>query len=157
MSSLIASAINLGILFGLIYWKSRDPVVAFVRTRHETLRDELQKTAKDLSTAKQRFEEFSARLNAMQAEAAALRQQSKQDAQAAKIRVVDEARRLSALIVSDAKTSSEGLFADLRHQMRGEFAEKIVARAEVLLKTRLTGEDQVRMRQDFARQLGGVS
>lgn len=156
MYSLITSAINLGILIWIIARYTKAPIRQFIQARHETLRDELERTAKDLATAKKRYEEFSSRLSAMGAEVASLRQQSKQDSQSAKQRIIDEANRLSAVIVSDAKASSEGLFGDLKRQMRGEFAERVVARAEALLRARLTGEDQVRLREEFARQLGGV-
>lgn len=156
MASLIPSAVNLAILVGILVFYTREPLRQFVRTRHETLRDELQKTALDLRTAKQRYEEFSGRLASMESEAASLRQQAKDDARAAKTRVVEDAKRLAQTIVTDARAAGEGLYSDFRRQLREEFAEKVVARAEALLKARLTGEDQARLREDFTRQLGGV-
>jgi F0F1-type ATP synthase membrane subunit b/b' len=156
LSDLVPGAFNLTLLVGLLFFKTRDPLRQFVRVRHETIREELQRTAIDLRTAKQRFEEFSARLASMQSEAAALREQAKQDAQVTKTRIVDDAKRLASTIVTDARSSGEGLYNDFRRQLREEFAEKVISRAEALLTARLTGEDQARLREDFTRQLGGV-
>lgn len=155
-NDLVPGAFNLSLLIGLLFFKTREPLRQFIRERHETIRNELQKTAADLRNARQRFEEFSGRLGSMQTEAATLREQSKQDAQSAKTRIGEDAKRLASAIVGDARAAGEGLYGDFRRQLREEFAEKVITRAEALLKARLTGEDQARLREDFTRQLGGV-
>ena len=93
---------------------------------------------------------------AVDAEAAALREQGRQDSEAMRIRMSAESKRLSATIVSDARASSVGLFGELRDQVRAEFGARVLEKAEKLMKDRLTGDDRTRILQDFSKQVGNA-
>ncbi len=140
---------------GLVYFM-REPLKAFVKTRHETLRDEVARVERQLKDSQVRFDEFSAKLKAIDAEIQALHEQMRQDADSTKVRVVSEAKRLSTQIITDARASAEGLYSELRGQLRTELADRVVARAEEVLRERLTGDDRVRFRYEFSQQLGGA-
>ena len=153
METLIAPFINLLLLVGILVWKVREPLRNFVSARHISLRDELQKTGDQLRQAQERYDEFTAKLKAIEAEISALRDQARQDAEGMKLRVLSDAKRLAALIVSDARLAGETLFSDLRMQLTTEFANRVVEKAEGLLRVRLTGDDRVRIRREFSMQV----
>lgn len=156
MSELIFPTINLAILLVIMVVYLREPIRSFVRVRHETLRDELRRVRELLSGAKTKYEEFSSKLKAMEAEIQSLRDQARQDAAASQARVLAEAQALSATIVSDARKSVQGMYGQLKSELFVEVGHKVLDRAEVLLRERLTGDDRARIRHEFSSQVESV-
>lgn len=150
-----SSLFNLVVLVGILAYYLRGPLKAFVRSRHDYLRDEVARVEAQLKLARERHDEFSAKLKAIDAEVQAIHDQIRQDAEAMKVRVTTEARRLAQTIVADSRSSAESLYSDLRKQLRIELAERVVVRAESILRDRLTGDDRARIRNEFSQQLGG--
>lgn len=150
-----SSLVNFLILVGGLVYFLRQPLKLFVRTRHEFLRDEVSRVEKQLKSAQIKYDEFSAKLKAIDAEIQAIQEQMRQDADAMKVRVVNEAKRLSTTIVADARSSADSLYTELRGQLRAELADRVVQKAEALIRERLTGDDRVRIRNEFSQQLGG--
>jgi F0F1-type ATP synthase membrane subunit b/b' len=156
MESLIAPIFNLLLLIALLSYKLRRPLSDFLLQRPHTLRTELYTVREQLKEAQQKYDEFSAKLKAIDAEIATLREQSIHDAGAMKQRLITEARRIATHIVLDAKSSAENLFLDLKNQLYIELSTRVLDRAEHLLKERLTGDDRARIRQEFSRQVESI-
>ena len=155
-ASLIAPFFNVTVLVGVLVYFLRKPISDFVSSRHAGLRDEVQRVSEQLRQSQSQFEEFSAKLKAIHAEISALREQAKQDAEATRARVVNDAKKLSAVILSDAKSSADAAFGDLKTQLRTELANRVLERAEALLRERLTSDERVRIRREFSSQLEKV-
>jgi F0F1-type ATP synthase membrane subunit b/b' len=153
MEHLLWPFINLIILTSILGIKLKKPLGEFVRNRHTTLRDELRNVDETLRQAKHKHEEFSAKLKAIGAEISALKEQVKQDSESMKLRVVTDAKRLAGLVVSDAQGAAQGLYGELRNNLKTEFGIRVIDRAEQLLRERLTGDDRVRIRREFSRQM----
>lgn len=153
MESLFPKFINLVIFVGIIVYFVRVPFKTFVFERHKSMKDELEKTQAQLAEAQKKFQEFSARLQAMDSEIAQLVQQSRQDAEASKVRILTEAKKMSDSIVVDAKKASEGMLTEFKDQIRSEFANQVLVRAETLLRGKLTGDDRLRIVKDFSKQV----
>jgi F0F1-type ATP synthase membrane subunit b/b' len=156
MESLVTSSFNFAILVGILGYKLRDPIKTYVTQRHHSIRNELQSVKEHLRQAQEKYDEFSAKLKAIDSEISILREQTKQETQALKQRVLVEARRIAGTLVSDAKNSASGAFADLRSQLSLELTHKVMDRAEQLLRDRVTGDDRVRIRQEFSRQVENI-
>jgi len=150
-----SSLFNFLVLVGVLAYYLRAPLKTFVKTRHDTLRDEVARVEHQLKDAQHKFDEFSAKLKAVDAEIQAIHDQMRADAESMRVRVMNEARHLSQTIIADARASSGGLFAELRTQLRGELAQQVVEKAEKLIREKLTGDDCVRIRNEFSQQLGG--
>ncbi len=153
MDPIITSSINFLILVGFMVYKLRQPVIHFVSQRHHSIRDELQRVREQLHQAQEKYDEFSAKLKAIDVEVSALREQTKQDTVAMKQRIVNEARRIAAMAAVDAKNAADGLFIEFKGQLYSEWSAQVLERAECLLKKRLTGDDQARIRQEFSQQM----
>jgi F0F1-type ATP synthase membrane subunit b/b' len=132
------------------------PTKNFVAQRHISIRDELQSVREQLRLAQEKYDEFSSKLKAIDAEIGSMREQSKQEANAIKQRLTAEARRGSSLVISDARNAASGLFNDLKGQLYGELSTRVLTRAETILKERLTGDDRARIRQEFSRQVESI-
>ncbi len=156
MEHLLAPALNFGLLLAFLFVKLKSPFKEFVGTRHVQLRDELGRVRSLLKQANEQHEEFSAKLKAVEGELVMLREQAKRDAHASKQRMLAEAQALSAAIVADAKVSAQSLYEDLRSSLRAEIGAQVLARAETLMRDRLTGEDKARIRREFSRQVEGT-
>ncbi len=153
MHGLIAPTINVLILTAVLAYYLRGPFKAFVSGRHVYLRDELARVHTQLSQAQARYSEFDAKLNAIDAELNALREQVRQDAEQMKIKIINEGRRLADSIRVSAKMSATSMYTDLKNQLRAEFGQQVLTRAEAIIRERLTGDDRVRIRREFSKQV----
>lgn len=153
MDSLFLPALNLGILLVFLFVKLKKPVIDHVFKRHEMIRDEVRRVREMLSSAQAKHEEFSGKLKAIDTEVMALRDQARQDAASMKVRILTEAQRNSARVVSDARAASEGMVGDLRRQLAFEVGTAVVDRAQAVVKTRLTGDDRARIRKEFSTEV----
>ncbi len=153
MSTLVLPFLNLALLLGFLGWKLKGPAKEFISGRHVTLRDELQNVRKKLADAKFKLEEAGARLKAVEAEKSQLREELRAQAKQSRTRIVTEAQRLAQQIVSDAHASAQSLAADFKGSLVEEMGQKILDRAEVFLRERVTRDDRMRIRQEFSRQV----
>jgi F0F1-type ATP synthase membrane subunit b/b' len=153
MSELFAPTINLLILVGILVYYTRHPIKKSVQDRHAGLRDELARVRDLLRQAQEQYSEFSSKLKAIEAETTALRQQAIQDAEAAKQRIITDAQRMSSGIANDSRKAAQSLYSELRTQLASEIGNRVLERAEVILRERLTGDDRARIRKEFSTQV----
>ena len=157
MHALIAPLVNVSILVGILFYYLRKPISDFVSSRHVSIRDQVKSVSDDLRSAQNKYEEFSSRIKALDVEVRALREQGKQESEQMKTRLLTDARRVSAAIVSDSRTSAEQVFKDLQGELRKDLGEKVVIRAEKLIRDKLTTDEKSRIRHEFSEQLSRVS
>lgn len=156
MHGLIAPTINVLILVGIFAYFLRTPLKQFVRGRYVNVKDDVERVSQQLRQSQERYEEFTAKLRAIDAEITALREQARQDAEAMRVRVRNDASKLAGTIVSDARASAGSLYTEFRGQLRTELANRVLERAEALLRERLTGDDRLRIRREFSRQVEAI-
>ncbi len=156
METLVASTFNLVLLLAILFYKLRVPLRDFVEQRHHSIRSDIQTVQNQLRQAQEKYDEFSAKLNAINVEIDVLREQSKQDALAAHHRILSESHKMMGNVISDAKRAADGLYLELKTTLYAELSGKVLDRAEHLLRERLTGDDRVRMREEFSSQVERV-
>jgi F0F1-type ATP synthase membrane subunit b/b' len=153
MQTLIAPVVNLVILIGVMAYYLKQPLKAFAKDRHVSIRTELDTVRDQLRNAQAKHAEFSSKLRAMDAEIAGLKTQALQDAQILKTKVQAEAQRLSGNIIEDAKHAAVVLYAEFKVQLYSELGGHVLDRAEKILRERLTGDDRARIRKEFSNQV----
>jgi F-type H+-transporting ATPase subunit b len=156
VSSLIYPLINFAILVGALFYFLRKPVKSFVLERHTNLKDQLDQVQTKLVQAQRQYNEYSQRLSSMDAEVASLVQNIRSEAETTRVRTATEAKRMADQIVIDAKRAGESMVSEFRDQIRTDLANQVIARAEVLLKTRMTGDVREQLRKDFSKQVENV-
>lgn len=153
METLIAPAINLAILIVMLAYFVRKPLQDFVKGRHTSIKEELKTVKEQLQQAQARNDELSSKLKAMDAEIEVLQSQLTQEVGAIKNRLLTEAQRHSAQIITDARSSADGLYEELRAKIYAEIGLKVIERSELLLKQRITQEDRDRIKKEFVKQV----
>lgn len=153
MHSLIAPLINFIILVTIFYFAMRKPLKEMVRERHETLKEKIEATQRELAAAQKKYEEYSAKLRSLEGELVEYRQAAIEDAAAMKTRVIHEAKKMADIIIIDAKKTSEALSAEFKEKMRAELAQSVLTRAESIIRSKLSDGDRERIRKDFSKQV----
>jgi F-type H+-transporting ATPase subunit b len=150
VETLIAPSVNLFLLVVVLGYYLVGPLKAFAATRQGSIRDQLEESRKLLAEARSKFEDFTSRVKGLSAEAATLQSQAEQDAKRSRDALVRAAEQLGSTIVSDAKAAAGAMRNDLVSSLRAEVAERALSRAEEQIRSRLTGEERARLRQEFS-------
>ncbi len=153
METLVAPGINLLILIAALAYYLRTPLRDFVSQRHHTIKGDLHRVRGMLQQAQEQYEEFNSKLKAVDTEVNALREQTRRDAHATKARIIEDAQKTAAGIVNDAKATAQHMFSELKRKISSEIGSAVLDRAETLMRNQLTGDDRVRMREEFSRQV----
>lgn len=156
LSSLLYPTINFAILAGALFYFLREPTKSFVRTRHTTLKDELDRTQVKLVEAQRQYQDYTQRLSSMDAEITSLVQTVRSEAESSKVRILTEARRSADQIVIDSKRTAESLLTEFKDQVRVDLANQVIARTEAILKTKMTGDVREALKRDFSKQVESV-
>lgn len=153
METLLLPFLNFVVLVGLVVYFVRKPIKNFVTGRHRTIRDTVREVRARLTKSQADFEEFSAKLNAVSAEEASIREQALREGREARDRVLQFAKDRAATLVGDAKESARHAATDLKAALRTDFVEKVVGRTEQILREKLTHDDSLRLRKEFRAQV----
>lgn len=156
LTTLISPVVNVSILVGMLYYFLKKPVIQFVAERHTRIKIEVADVAVKLSKAKEKYEEFSAKLKAIETEIRILKEQTKQEAEQFKINVLTEAKKQASAIVVDAKNASNVAVEDFKKDILKNMAVQIMSQVERTLISQLTGADKVRLRKELASQVDQV-
>jgi F-type H+-transporting ATPase subunit b len=157
MKTLIAPFVNVIILVCFLIYYCRKPLREFVKSRHSFIRDELQRVAEQLRLAQTQYDEFSAKLKAMETEIGQLRQLAQQDGDAMKLKILNDGRRVSGAVVTQARAAAASLFDDLKDEITRELSARVLVRAEAILQQRLQPEDRVQLRKEFVNNMEKLS
>lgn len=150
------SWLNLVILVAVGFVKLRKPAKDAIAQRALFMRNELSTVREQLARSKASYEEYSAKLQAIDAELRAMQEENRTQARGMAARITGEAQRLGAQIIQDARTAADAATQDFRRQLVGEFGAKIIQRVEAQVRERLTGDDRLRIRQEFSRMVEGT-
>ena len=153
----LSSVINFTLFAGAAFYYLKKPLLDFVATRHETLRSEVSQVRDKLRSAQEKYEEFSAKLKAIDVELASIRENLQKDGSALQGRLVSSAKQSAGAIIAEAKARSESLTSEYRNLLRAELGSRVVLRAESLIRERLTGDDRARIRREFSERVGSAS
>jgi F0F1-type ATP synthase membrane subunit b/b' len=157
VTSLIYPTINLVALVSFLVWKLKAPVSEFVKKRHVYVRDEVQRVSEQLQKSQVKYQEYSSKLKAIDAEVNAIRDQSLAEAKEVQTRVINEANRLTKQILDDARIGAQTAFLDSKSSIRAEFVRQVMERAEKTLTAGMNDGQQAQTRQNFIQQVGASS
>lgn len=157
MKDLFAPFVNVIILSGVLIYFLREPVRAFVRSRHAALKRELRGAREQLELAEKRARELGARISGLEGEVSALRADSRRETEALKKTTQENTKRLADQYVADAKGFGEGMARELKEDLRRELVEKIFQSAEETIRKTVSGEDRLRMAKEFSQDVGAKS
>ncbi len=152
----IPKAVNLAIFITVLYLLLRKPSREFFAQRFASVREMLEKAAREKKEAEAKMAEIDTRLNHLDAEVAGIKAQTEREAAAERERMETEAKkdieriRLSAQ--REIEAAKQVALADLR-----EFAAvKAVDLAELMIRRELTPDDDAKLLQRVGDELSKV-
>jgi len=153
MKHLLISTFNFSIFTAILVYLTRKPLMDFVAERKVLLARDLDDVRDRLRSAREKFDEYSAKLKAIDAEIAGYQQRTRAEAASTHAKIISEAKQTAGTVISDARTFSSAKMGELKAEISADLGAKVVERAEALLKQRLTKDDRVRLRKEFSSEL----
>jgi F-type H+-transporting ATPase subunit b len=148
--------VNLLIFLGILYFFLRRPVHEFFAQRLASVRQILERAAKEKEAATMKMAELDARLNRLGAELAGIREQANREAAAERERMKSETERdiekLRLTTNREIETAKQVAMGDLREYA----ATKSVELAEQIIRRELTPEDDARLLRRVSEEMDSV-
>lgn len=138
------AALALGLFFLL-----RKPVSGALNNRIAHIKDELQRLEAQREEAKKALESYNERLVMLDKEAEKIIANYKKQGEAAKARILESAKTAAAKLEEQAKRNIENEFESAKQKLRLDIFEKAMTRAEVLVKGKITSDDQNRLVDEY--------
>lgn len=127
-------AFNLTVLVAGLYFILRKPVASFMRSRKRGMAERFEESGRKLEEAKKLFEEWSARLDGLEAEAGALRSSIAEQAEAERQSILLRAGREKEAILKDAADGIDAAAERARESIVNEAASAAMRIAESRLR-----------------------
>jgi F-type H+-transporting ATPase subunit b len=141
--------INFAIFFGIMMKLAGRPIREMVKSRHETIRKDLDEAAKLRKLAQAKLEEYGNKVKDVESEVAALIAQIRKEAEADKARIIAAAEEQARKIKSDAERQMAAEVARASAELRREVIDVAVASAEEMLKKQIGADDQRKMAEKY--------
>ncbi len=141
--------VNLAILFGIIYYFTREPIARFFRSRREGIQRELAEAKAAREEAERKLAAVEERVRQLDGEASRLRDRALAEADAERDRILGQAEREAAKILAAAEREIQGLTLAARQELRAYVAELSVGLARMRIESRLDDETRDRVVERF--------
>ncbi|HLU68868.1 MAG TPA: F0F1 ATP synthase subunit B [Kofleriaceae bacterium] len=152
---LLFAILNFLVFAGLLVKFAGPKLATYLRTRHDSIKDQLSEAARLRQEARDKLEEYNRRIAGVDAEVQKLIGEIRAEAEAEKKAILDQARAQADAMKRDAELRIESEIARARQGLEREVVAAAVAAAEKILRERTTAEDQTRLFDSFIDSLGG--
>jgi F-type H+-transporting ATPase subunit b len=144
------------VVFGFIMYRlAAKPLKEFVRTRHVTIKKDLDESAATKASAAAKLREYEEKIAKIEDEVAALVAQIRKEAEAEKARIVAAAAEQAARLKADAEAQVKAEIARIQRALRREAVESALATAEATLREKLGADDQKKLADKYLAELEG--
>lgn len=151
--TLLFSSINLGIFVLLLARFAWPSIRDWIAGRHATIVQTLEQAQRAKRDAEELKQEWERRLNALQGEIEAMRQQARADIAREREQLLAAAQRTAEGIRRDADRVAEQEQRAAQAKLRDEIARRALALATERARTELTAADHDRFIGDFLQQV----
>jgi F-type H+-transporting ATPase subunit b len=148
--------VNLIIFLALLYFLLRKPAREFFTQRFKSVRETLERAAREKETALAKMAEIDTRLARLDTELAEIKSQAQQEAQAERERLKAETERDLERIRVTAQREVEAAKQIAMADLREYAATKSVELAEQIIRKELTSEDDARLVRRVGEEMGRV-
>lgn len=144
---------NFTVLVVFLYFILRKPVSQFLNGRIAGIEQQLADLEARKISAEKELAEYRRQLEAMDAEARTILEQYREQGEAARARILAEAEVSAAKMREQARRNMEHEFARARVQLQAEVMEKALARAEALIREKISPEDHERLTGEYLKKV----
>ncbi len=140
---------NFAVLFGILFYFLRKPVSDALNGRIKGIKEELDELESKKSEAEQKLAEYKERIAALDQESEKIIAEYIRQGEEAKGRILKESEKAAAKLEDQAKRNIEQEFEKAKRQLQADILEKALARAEALVKDKITSDDQDRLVDEY--------
>lgn len=152
--TLLIQVVNFLILIVLLQLFLYKPLTQFLATRAGGIKRSLEEAKAAREAAAKAQQEYEARIAATRREAAALREEAVREVEDERQRLLKASRDEAARLVADARVQIEGEVKRAKVELREEVVGLSLQVAERLISRSLTADDQRRLAEQVAREIG---
>ena len=145
--------VNLFLLFGVLWFFGRKPLVAWFAERRDRIQGEVEAAANLRREAEERHARWERKLGELETELEEIRGSVRARAETERARILEDARNAAERIRADAEISIDQELRRARDELRREAADLSVELAADLLRGQLTDVDRDRLIDEFVAKI----
>ena len=149
----IKHAVNLGLLMGLLIYLIRKPFLSFLKNRKERLRSEVDRAAAAAEQAKVTLEEYSAKLDAVASEVAALQENIKNQGETERDELVSAAEKSCEMIKKEVEDTIRLETTKAVSEIQSEVVDSALVLAEKMIRERVDADFTTDSVDDFVKMI----
>lgn len=147
------AVVNFGLLLILLRMMAKRPLSSFLSGRRNEVEAGIREAAEVKAKAEAVYKEYNERLKSMDADMEKLRRDIQEAAESDKKRILAEAEETAARLRKDTETLIAQQARELTSAVRGEVVQAAMDAAEQLLRKALSPDDQLRLAEQFQKDL----
>lgn len=152
---LLFGLFNFAVFIGILVKFAGPKLATYLRTRHDTIKEQLEEAARLRLEAEKKLAEYTTRISAVDAEVKTLIEEIRAESEAEKEQIRQQAAAHAAAVKRDADARVESEIARARLVLEREVVAAAVSAAERVLRSRTEPADHARMFDTFVTSLGG--
>jgi F-type H+-transporting ATPase subunit b len=150
---LVFRIMNFALLVGVLFFLLRKPVSQGLEARRQGIKDELDDLERQKEEAQKQLAETKQKLSQLDAEVQRIVAEYVQMGEAAKAKILEEARASADKLQEQAKKNIEHEFGSAKQQLMAEMADQAVAMAEELIRKNIQDQDQERIIDEYLEKV----
>jgi F-type H+-transporting ATPase subunit b len=144
---------NFAVLAIALFFLLRKPVSQALGSRVQSIREQLTDLENKKREAEKALAEYEAKIANLDDEAKKIVEEYIQQGKEAKERIIKEAESAADKLEEQAKRNIEHEFAMAKKRLQEEVLEKAIAKAEEIIRQRITDEDQERLVDEYLEKV----
>jgi len=147
------TVLNLLLLFGVLWFFGRKPVVSWFSDRRDRIQGEVESAANLRREAEERYARWQRKLGELETELEEIRSTSRGRAETERDRILEDARAAAERIGADARAAIDQELRRAREALRREASDLSVELAAELLRGQVTDADRDRLIDEFVAKI----
>ncbi len=144
---------NFAVLAIALFFILKKPLSQALNARITGIKEELESLEKRKQEAEKQLEEYNQKLAQLDGEAEKLIQEYVRQGEEAKVRIINEAQSTAEKLEEQAKRHIEQEFKHAKNQLQAEVLQEALAKAEEIIKTKISSEDQDRLVDEYLEKV----
>ena len=147
------TVLNLLLLFFVLWFFGRKPLVGWFRDRRDRIQEEVETAANLRREAEEHYARWQQKLSELETELEEIRRASRARAETERDRILEDARAAAERIRSDAHVAIDHELRRARESLRREASDLSVELAAELLRGQVTDTDRDRLIDEFVAKI----
>jgi F-type H+-transporting ATPase subunit b len=145
--------LNFAVLVIGLFFILRKPLSQALRSRITGIKEQLENLEAQKQAAEKKLAEYNDKLSEIEAEAENIVSDYIKQGKEAKAKILKEAERAADKLQDQARRNIEYEFAKAKQQLQEEVLENSLAKAEGIIKQKITAEDQDRLVDEYLEKV----